>query len=470
LEIGGCSLENSWDLQTEDERSRSLQGFLKRCISTPNQLMLWTWVLYSFFCMVVPIHYHRSISWTTYSFVGCCLVMFFAGSRIAQGRAGTPFPCNRVVEVHDENVVNGHEGSIRLFAYLGVLGAICVLVDKLVISGLDLSQGLGALRLNLNYEFDQHKERSAFLWIGTLLYSFSNVSVLLYILEGEGCSRLTGVQVVVASFTSLIVILVYGGRSLEFLFLILVASSCMVRSVIGKRMIPRVPYFRSMMAIHLTILVALTFYVFSARSAAHLDSSISNTLQRFENDLNAEFPTALISAMESPGPAGELLGNSMMLLAYLSSPMAELDYLLTENSAAGPFWGRSQLWPIDKVVRIIEGPLVMSVSVEESIHHSGVFFTVWGGMYVDFGFWFSPLIVGVLGFLSGAALRGAVEGGSVNACMMLAFSYLCILVAPIHSPFAAGNTLQVLLCLVAACFILRWKELRKRREMAEDVA
>src|SRR5262249_406717 len=96
------------------------------------------------------------------------------------------------------------------------------------------------------------------------------------------------------------------------------------------------------------------------------------------------------------------------------------------------------------------------------IHHSGLFFTAWGAMLLDFGPWGSPLAFVVLGMVAGWLYIRSVADGSLLARIGLAFVYVYILISPMDSALSIGNRFLMLTDLgAAATALLLWSHSRR---------
>src|SRR2546425_9436866 len=114
---------------------------------TPTRLMLSTWLMTLVIFYGLPIRYEHGPRLSTVLFLAACLGGFVYGSLVVQiARAIDP---SRRPTISQTPVL---EGPLRVFAVLGLVGAGLVGIDKIVLGGLDLSQGLGALRFVLQSE------------------------------------------------------------------------------------------------------------------------------------------------------------------------------------------------------------------------------------------------------------------------------------------------------------------------------
>jgi hypothetical protein len=409
--------------------------------------MMSVWASYLLFYFLSPIKYNRIFSGETIAFLASCLLFFVIGT--AFGRKRVTGPNSQVVE--DYHI----DRMVRFLSFLGILGGAFVLLDKMVLGDLDLSQGLGQLRFELINRFEHAKSRSPVLWIGTGVYPFACVAVTLYVLASEQCSRWTGLLAGIASFVPALVALTYAGRSLEFLLLSLMFCACLVRRATGSSFLPPRRTFRLILLCHLILMVVGTLYIFSARSVALSDSSSGATANRWlYTALDASLSPELSNLVEEPSFLGELCANSLMVCIYVTHPLPELDYLLTENADVGPFWGRYQIWMLDKLFLVASGESSGELA-GDSLDRSGLFFGAWGCLFLDFGIYGAVFVSCLLGICSALVYRSATDRGMLTSKMFLALIYMCILLTPIHSPIHMGNTQQVLGCMIVVPFLMR---------------
>ncbi len=271
---------------------------------TPQRLLASTWLGYLGLYFLGPVHYHRSLALVTVVFVLACNGGFILGAAGVARHHGRP-------RAADGRFLPALDRSIRLFAVVGILGAGLVVADKLLGGRVDFSEGLGVTRLQLQgtLEDEPFRPRSVVLWVGTLVYSFSNAALVLYILHGR-VSRRTAAWVVVSSFSPAAVILMYAGRSSAFVTLLLVFSAGLVRLACGQPLLPRAHYLRALLAIHLALLSGGSLYVFASRGAA-LGVGGGGALKRLVVNLDATLSSSVEQRIEEEGAAGALTANSL---------------------------------------------------------------------------------------------------------------------------------------------------------------
>src|SRR2546422_489949 len=121
--------------------------------------MLSTWLVTIAFLYGLPLQYERAPQLSTVLFLAACFGCFAYGNVVVRLARATDWyprrPISRMEQI---------DGPLCIFAALGIFGAILVGIDKIILGGLDLSQGLGVLRLVLQSEEEVFKQRSIALW------------------------------------------------------------------------------------------------------------------------------------------------------------------------------------------------------------------------------------------------------------------------------------------------------------------
>jgi len=440
-----------WNARRESPVMRSLVLALA---GSPTRLILTTWGMVVLGYTLAPLQYGEGLRSLTVLFVSGCVLSVAAGALLVEiaYAAGPPRPAAGArlgsIEV---------DGPLRLFAALGIAGAALVAVDKIVIGGLDVSEGLGALRIALQSEEEIFKHRSPALWVGSLLYSFGDVALVLYMFEGEQTRRSTGALVLLSALAPIVVILLYGGRSSAFILFLLAGSACLVRLASGQRALPRARYLRTFLLFYTVVAFVGSVYIFAVRSSVSLEGrgTSVDTLQRWTAEANITIAPAVEAIIDRRDGVSDSLASLMLAVIYAYHPLPELDYLLHENTGAGPFLGEYQGWLVGKAVRLATGMPDITDKLELALHRPGLFYTGWGAMVLDFGLWGALGVLLALGMVGGVLYVVGVKQGSRTARLLLAYSYVVILLSPIHSGFAMGNSLQILFCSLAAWLVLR---------------
>jgi hypothetical protein len=415
---------------------------------SPARLMLSTWAAHGLLTALSPIQYDRPLHLETYAFTAACVLGFALAAAAAGVWSGaSPLEAPAGPErARLDRLIGG-------FAVIGLLAALMVAIDKVFITGLDLSVGLGELRHELQTEGGGDKARTPLLWLGTALYSFSNVALVLYLLCGQVCSRGSAACVCAASFSPALVVALYGGRSSAFVTLMLFVGACCARLASRQSLLPRAPLIRPLLLAHAGLVVVGSLYIFSVRATAKGETSAA-ALDRFLNVIDARLSPAAERLVQSDSALGDVSANVAMVGVYLTHPLRELDYLVVDPRLAGPLLGAYQgAFPLRGIQVLLGLPDTLFADLGEAVERAGLFFTVWGGMLLDFGLWLAPLVSAGLGLLAGVLHRKGARG-SLRSRVLLSYAYAWILLGPMHSGFVFGNSLQTLACMLLAAPLL----------------
>jgi hypothetical protein len=434
--------------------TRSLKTATALQAGTPLRLMFWTWAVYLLlFFVLAPFEYHRPIHTITVAFLTCCLGAFAFGCIYgASTRSRGGIPAVKHVIRKDKQL----DATVYQCALLGICGTLLVIADRVISGGFSFSKSIGEVRLEQVLDLGSGRSSPFLLLIGMATYSFSNVAVILYLLKGEICARATGRLVCLCWFSPAIVVAMYGGRSSAVLLLVEVLATGHIRKSAGRSFIARAPFLRPVLAVYALIVTAGFLYVFASRAEAFGSRTTSDVVYGFSEKANADIAPELAHYLEDTGLVGSFVSTSLMSAAYVTHPLPELDYLLTENDDAGPFFGAYQCgYLFFKVVNVLLG--IGQWNIEDEIHHSGWFLTAYGAMYLDFGLWFAPFVMIVFGFVTQQLYQRAVVAGSVIAGLYLTQAYAIVIASPIHSAVCTGNFMQILVSSLVATWLLRRK-------------
>lgn len=430
----------------------SLTQFVRWLVSSPARLLLATWIGFLVTWHASPVVYNRSLSFTTITFLASCILPFVIGALCAQGKQTRRTNRDLVAEhfnsTLDQRVL---DRRIQQLAVLGLIGTACTLVDKLIFSGIDYSVDLGDLRMQLG--LGTNHARTFLLFVGMILYCFSNAAVLLYVMEGDASTRATGGLVFLTSFSPVVVIVLYAGRSSALNLLVMIIGACIARVTCGRQFWPRGKYLLSMLVIHSALLIGGSLYINSVR-AVSLGYGDSGTLfSTFTEGIDASLSPELQRQVNAGTMESDLLSNGMILWIYATHGLSELNYLVNENQDAGPFYGCYETWILYKAIVTVLSLPDQTEEMDAALHHTGFYLTAWGACYLDFGFVGTPWFCLALGLVSGACYRFA-RAGSVRAQLLLAFVNAYILGSPIHSLFCFGNGFQAMTCILVAMMTL----------------
>jgi hypothetical protein len=434
---------------------------------TPARLMGLVWVVTLLLFYWGPIRWDKEPGSDTLVFLGGCIVLFMVGAAapLAVVRRLGERPVSAEPEAHVGRVM-------AACAVLGLLGGVCVVLDKVVFGGLDFSEGLGNLRLELARRFDVEAAapRRPLIWLGMALYSFSNVALLLYWFSAR-CRRDVAALVLAASFVPGVVALMYAGRSPAAVTLLVLVSASLVRGALGERWLPRVPLAATLLGIHAAMVVLGSAYIFAARAAV-MTTEEGPPIERFlfftEGDLTREAR----AVVEDTARLGHVPAHAAMMLAYFGHGVGELTYIVENDTDAGPYWGAYQFATIVRASEAFTRPRIsIYEELERTIDRSGLYFTAWAGLYIDFGYYLSPLVSLLLGLACGALYTVSMLGAAAWARILLAYMYVFVLLTPVHSLIGWANgaqTLAALMVTVVALLAPFLPRLRPARALASS--
>jgi hypothetical protein len=182
---------------------------------SPARMLLTAWALCGLFFFVGPLQYDVAPSGTTVGFIVVSLAAFVVGTWCA------PAPRRPPATDDQQGAASGLDtGTLQriavVCAVLGMIGAAAMTVDKVLLSGVDYSQGVTTARfermVQTIYGVDS-PARSPLLYVGHLTACFGVVAFLLYLLRGDGFSPAAVVLANGGLVSAAALAMLYGGRS-----------------------------------------------------------------------------------------------------------------------------------------------------------------------------------------------------------------------------------------------------------------
>jgi hypothetical protein len=249
---------------------------------------------------------------------------------------------------------------------------------------------------------------------------------------------------------------VYGGRSPVILTLCLLVSATLVRTSWGLSIIPRGIVTKVLLIAFAASTVAYSLFVFSSRAELQGTSDVV-ALRFLEQGLDANVTEQAWDLMNNTYPdQAQLIANTIMATAYITHGASELNYLLTENQEASPFFGAYQFWIINRALRALDvAGSDLTLQMSQRIHRDGLFFTAWGAMWIDFGWWPTIAVAGLLGYCTRHAYELCWERRSLGAPMVLSYLYTFVFLSPLYSVIAFTNGLMTLGVIIATVVFQR---------------
>jgi hypothetical protein len=483
----------------------SISDVIAFAAKTPIRLLIFVWLGAVLLYLVGPIRYEQVPRPSTWLFVVACLFSFgigsFAASRSLATRAAVirqhPAQYHRIDQI------------VRATALIGLFGALCIVIDKVVLSGLDFSQGVGAVRSERAEAVAAgavvELRRSPLLYLGYLTFSFSVASFVLYLLNGDSLRRST----VCLAFMGLASIFaysyLYGGRSPLALVVGLAAGAIAVRLLTRQAALPRGRMGVGLFALFLVLTVAYSEAILSERLVAGGVADLSDLETRFETSYDAtvvgisgsDSPTAsptaqtttaspaspsapigsvvtaspAVSTTAAPLPAPstppvsqqtsryeQLMVQAIVNVNYLTHELPMLDRTLAYEGPLGPYYGAHQFYLGAALVqRLFPGwnVDVLMVPQLKSANVYGWYSTAWGGMYLDFGVIGALVGILVCGWLAGRVYRRALINWDPGARLLMCYVVAGVIATPLLSIFTISISLLILMSLLVTAWILR---------------
>jgi hypothetical protein len=413
-----------------------------------------------------PIHYKDPPHLSTWLFVGGCVGLFCVGAWLGLARFG------RVPERTARAVSDAHrvELIVRATAVVGLLGAGFIAVDKVLLSGLDFSQGVTAVRFLREEAVAGGTAvalpRSPLLYLGYLTFSFSVASYLLYLLKGEGL-RLSTAWFAFASLASPFAYsYLYGGRSPLFLVLGMACGAIVVRLLSRQTPLPRGKTAPLLFATFVALIFVYSTWILSERFVATGANDYPTLQSRFETSYDATIsPPGVCSPSFLPASTTantrafceQGLMHATLYTYYFSHELPMLDRTLAAEPPLGPYYGAYQFYLasafVERVLPSVSADAIMIPQLKAANVY-GWFSSAWGGMYLDFG------VVGALpgvllcGWLSGRVYRSALVDGTPGGRLLMCYGVAGIIATPILSIFTISISLPILASLAITAALL----------------
>jgi oligosaccharide repeat unit polymerase len=422
----------------------------------PGRLLVFSWLMTLVMYYAGPLEFISPIRPSTFVFIAASIGAFILGALAARVRL-TLHPAPARVPLDATRV----DRLTRQTALIGLLGILCITVDKLFLSGLDYSQGVTALRFQQIGEIvltgDTQHQRSPLLYIGYLTFGFSVASYLLYLFEGERLSRRA---ILLAHLTLLSPVgfaLLYGGRSPIALALTYAFAGIIARILRRRSALPRTPLSRPLFGAFWILFGVYTFAVFAER-AKYRDFDSAQIVYEFDA-LTPSRPTpAALSLMEKGYVSPENMVGLIYTYFYLTHGLFILDRTLQYPGEIGPYYGQYNFYLAAALLAQVNPSLSARDAIRIEAQEADVygwFNTALGATYLDFGRLGSLLFLLLCGWASGRVYRHAIRDGDLAAQLLLCYVIAGIIISPVMSPFTVSISLQVFSALIISVVLLR---------------
>jgi hypothetical protein len=448
---------------------------------SPTRLLVLVWLGAVAVFVLGPIRYEDPPRTLTWMFIAACVAAFALGAQLATLR-------RRNAERPHSDSSRHLETIVRTAALVGLFGAACIAIDKTILSGLDFSQGVAALR----FERQQAAEagatgvhRSVLLYVGYLTFSFSVASFLLYLLNGERLGRST----MWLAFMSLASIFsysyLYGGRTPLALVVGMAFGAIFVRRLSRKSFLPQQRTGRFLFVGLLLLTVFYSEAVLSDRLTASGANDYSVVESRLEAGENAKIvpvggvdirvapgstSAPSVSATAAPRSSFESPSGSEMFLMrlavnfhYVTHEVPALDRAFAYEPGVGPYFGAYEFYLVPSLVsKFVPSWNIDAIMIPElqAAQVYGYWPTAWGGMYFDFGVVGALIGALVCGWVAGRIYFRAIGHRDEGAQLLMCYVVAGIIATPFLPIFVISISLLILLSLLITTGVLRAARLR----------
>jgi hypothetical protein len=413
--------------------------------------MLAVWTVAVTALLTGPIRYFEMPSEHTWAFIGGCLGIFALGSFAA--RAGShPIFADEEGPVRTEPM----DALVRTTALLGIAGALCLLTDKVFLSGLDYSQGITAVRLEradavLSGTAGELR-RSPLLYLGFATFAFSVPAYLLYLIAPERLRRSTVILAYLGLISPVAFSLVYGGRSPIGVVLLLILGAAIVRRLGGRAALPDDRFGRRALAAAVVLAVGYSSYIFTERRSFTSLESYDDLEEHFQAAYAAR-PSPVWRQLIDSGFSGDLVMNALMTYYYVTHELPMLDRTLRYKGSVGPYHGQYQFYLASAFLARVAPSMSAEPRMTDELREAdlyGWFSGAWGGMYLDFGVVGGLLATGICGWVAGRVYDRALRRRDVRYELLMCYVVAGIMVSPVLSLFTISISLPVLAAILVS--------------------
>jgi hypothetical protein len=441
-------------------------------IGSPGRLMISAWAIISLLYFIGPIIYDRPPSLSTWGSIVGCILIFVLGARERKTRSSHVPSAGPTVSA--ETSGRRINRMVRATGLIGLIGILCIVVDKVFLSGLDYSQGITALRYERLAQAslgDEKLNRSLLLYVGSLIVCFTCVAYLLYILKAEVLTRSSIWLAQFGLVSPAVLAVLSGGRSPIVLALLLALGGVMVRTLNNQTPLPKEPVGRRLLLGFILLALFYNAYVFAERRLAMGVTDYNAFSEHFVNNSEAK-PTAFARAVvDGDYVSPDLLMSLINSDYYLTHSLSNLDKIVLYEAQIGPYYGEYQFSLVATVLERIFPSLSLNADITRDSLATGTygsFPTAWAGMYLDFGWFGAVIAIFLCGWISGRVYRRALKRQDVGAQLIMCYVIGGILLSPLISPFSASISLPTLASILICAGLLNFQPRTLRRSEGQN--
>mgnify|MGYP002393355069 CR=1 FL=1 len=426
----------------------------------PEALMIVVSLLVGVSYAAVPIQYLNHAGYQAWTFIALGVVLFSFGSlysqrvmRFSEPRAASPANINSIIAV---------------CAILGFVGMGSLLIDKFVLSDIDWSAGIRAVR-DRNAERllsgESSQPHSIFIYVSYATLSFCCVAFSLFLLEGERISRAAGFLGILSTLPQVSYAIIYGGRTPILILLVIVASTALIRRLQGRTIFPRGWFIAPTIVASLFAFVIYTNAIFSSsRTGERLsgfNGFIEYTLQKWSVRPHAWLIGAVNNGLIDPQTAM----NGISVGMYLTHGPTTVEKLINHRDGLSAYAGLYQVGVLSPLADTFFPSLGIPAKMRKELVSAGAYGwypTAWGAWLMDAGFLLAIPCILLWGLLSGLAYQFARSGGLPGA-LMLVFAYVTIFLSPIQGPFGVANSFLIFCAFSVVAAYLRFSRMSSQK-------
>jgi hypothetical protein len=336
------------------------------------------------------------------------------------------------MNVSNSNVIKGLSLKklsflIKFSTFLGLLGTVMLLVDRIILKKIDYTLGLRHAR----YQWINAESHSLFSDLlsmtGNILLPMAFISILLLFLYWEDLSNITrSINLFISAFSILLFAAMNGSRSIIFIQVFLLLCISAIRRCKGKSFIPVKKKGKKIDRRFYVLFIIAIFYVISVfNSSSKLGNYTSKHLfEILSTNLGGEIKIDYYSFLSDKLSEDSILYNFFSALMYLihSQWTTEAVFILSEKS--GKVFTHSISNFLFNIGILNEAPT--------GYVFSGLFISLPGALLYDFGFYgtlFFAMIYGALLGVTVIKIKNADNSGGLALSIIL-FTLSSIFVAP----------------------------------------
>ncbi len=344
---------------------------------------------------------------------------------------------SRLIPVPEEpGPVEVHNGWVTLLAILGLAGGIMFILDLVVYRGVDLSEGLGAVRYLRAETVSRVSPLSIF---GRIFLGFGPIVGMIWILRYEAIAAPLRTLCALVVLLAMLCGVLEGGRTTPAITLAMIFAATRIRQLEGLGPMPgRALAFQLLKYASIPAALIVFSYIFVSRRA-FLYETQEYALELIEQVYLVTFSQSFRQL--SPDLTTVVAG----FYVYLTHSISELTMLVTIEKS--PFWwGRENFHLFFYFFEKIG--LLDPTDAPEPLLRGGVYYSALGDLYIDFGMLGTLAIVSLLGLLTGWLWIQAQRRHALAVDLPLAFMLVAILASPLASLTVIGNGFSVMLAML----------------------